>query len=264
MVVETVTIRGTSDGLVIHLGEGPLPVILEALEGRLQSSASFFVGGRVALRVGDRALSIEQLQAIGELLEKAGVTLWAVESTHPTTCASTQAMGLECNLRPTSATEAVQAPGLREEMVGVVFHRTLHSGQSIQFAGHVVLIGDLNPGAEITAAGDVIIWGKLRGKVHAGAAEDEQAIICALGFAPSQIRIGRQIARSPERGHWLKNTRAPSVPEIARVYRGRIVVDPWNPDAEANSEPGSWKQRFRRLLRRHPRSSPDLSPEVRS
>jgi hypothetical protein len=58
-MVETVTIKGTSDGLVITLGAGPFQTVLRDLERHLASRASFFIGGRVALRVGERPLSVE-------------------------------------------------------------------------------------------------------------------------------------------------------------------------------------------------------------
>jgi len=72
------------------------------------------------------------------------------------------------------------------------------------------------------AGGDIIIWGKLRGTAHAGAGGDEEAVICALQLAPSQIRIASLIARSPERG------RAPQAAEIASAQNGRIVVERWD------------------------------------
>ena len=95
MVGEAITIKGTSDGLVITLGDGPFDKIVGEMEAQLISKASFFVGGRVALRVGDRALSSEQLPTVGSMLEEIGVTLWAVEGTHPTTCLSARELGLE-------------------------------------------------------------------------------------------------------------------------------------------------------------------------
>lgn len=223
MVRDLVTIKGTGEGLVITLGEGPLPTVLEAMEAHLNSRASFFVGGRVALRVGERALSVEQLQAIGATLERIGVSLWAVESAHPTTNASAQELGLETELRPApSATPAVSGPIPLEEMEGVVVRRTLRSGQVIHHAGHITLIGDVNPGAEIIAGGDIIVWGKLLGTAHAGALGDDKAVICALQLAPSQIRIGTHIARSPEK------SRRPKVPEIASVQEEGIVVERWD------------------------------------
>ena len=219
---ESVTIKGTSEGLTITLGPGPLESVLDDMEDRLDAKASFFVGGRVALRVGDRHLSVEQLQTIGKRLEEHGVTLWAVEGDHPVTHAATQELGLETSLHPTSRPSAAAAEEYSwDEMIGVVIRGTLRSGQAVRHAGHVTLIGDVNPGAEIVAGGDIVVWGKLRGTVHAGAMGHEKAIVCALELMPNQIRIGSHIARSPERG------RPPKVPEIASVQEERIVVERW-------------------------------------
>ena len=88
-------------------------------------------------------------------------------------------------------------------------------------AGTIVVVGDVNPGAQIVAEGDVIVWGKLRGVVHAGAAGDEDAMVGALILAPTQLRIGKQIARAPD------DKRARHFPEVARVREGRIIVEPW-------------------------------------
>jgi septum site-determining protein MinC len=221
--VETVTIKGTSEGLIISLGPGPLYEVLEEMESRLSTKASFFRGGRVALRVGDRPLNPEQLRSIGNTLEEVGVSLWAVEGTHPTTHTAARELGLETALHPAGPPVPADPDHIPlEEMSGIVVRRTLRSGQAVHHAGHVVLIGDVNPGAEVVAGGDIVIWGKLRGTAHAGAMGDEQAVICALQLMPSQIRIGSLIARPPDRG------RPPKVPEIAGVQKGRIVVERWN------------------------------------
>jgi septum site-determining protein MinC len=221
-MTDSVTIKGTSEGLVITLGEGSLGAVLDEMDTRLGAKASFFVGGRVALRVSDRSLSSEQLQKIGSQLEAHGVTLWAVESEHPATCAAAEGLGLETSLHATarsSEPEPEQIP--REDLTGLLIRRTLRSGQAIRHAGHVTLIGDLNPGAEIVAGGDIVVWGKLRGIAHAGAMGDEGAIICALELAPSQIRISSHVARPPER------SRSPKTPEFASVQGDRIIVERW-------------------------------------
>ncbi len=222
-MTETVSIKGTSEGLVISLSAGPLNTVLAEMEARLSAKASFFLGGRVALRVGDRALSAEQLEAIGQKLEELGVTLWAVDSSHPATHAAAKELGLETSLHP-SGHPAPPEPEMLpwEDVTGIVVRRTLRSGQSIRHAGHVTLIGDVNPGAEIVAGGDIIVWGKLRGIAHAGAIGDDGAIVCALELAPSQIRIGSHIARSPER------SRPAKVPETASVQEDQIVVERWS------------------------------------
>lgn len=221
--MERVVIRGTREGLIINLGSGPLYEVLEEMETRLSSQASFFRGGRVVLHTGDRALSTEQLRSIGNLLEGLGVSLWAIETDHPETETAARELGLEvrADLAPPLAAEVPEML-LREERPGMVVRRTLRSGQAVHHTGHVVLIGDVNPGAEIVAGGDIVIWGKLRGTAHAGAMGDETALICALQLMPSQIRIGSLIARPPDR------SRPPKVPEVASVQKGRIVVERWS------------------------------------
>lgn len=66
----------------------------------------------------------------------------------------------------------------------------VRSGQKIESKKHIVIMGDVNPGSEISAGGDVIVLGRLAGKVHAGCPNDETAIIFALEFKPTQVRIG--------------------------------------------------------------------------
>ncbi len=221
-VDESVVIKGTKDGLAVTLGEGPLDAIRAELESRLASRASFFLGGRAALKVRDRPLTVDELQSIGAIFEQAGMSLWAVEGSHPTTYRSAGELGLETTLgAPVPRDVSSQEPS-QKELPGIVVRRTLRAGQEIEFAGHVTLIGDVNPGAEIVAGGDVIVWGKLRGVVYAGALGDESAVVCALQLAPSQIRIGSLIATPPDRA------RPPKVPEMAAVQQGTIVVERWD------------------------------------
>jgi len=221
-MTEPVTIKGTSEGLIITLGSGPFETVLGEMEERLASRASFFRGGRVALRVGDRSMSVEQLQAIGAILERLGMSLWAVDGDHPATHAAARELQLEVDLRPGVPPAAVSSePVSLEEMAGLVVRRTLRSGQAVHYPGHVTLIGDVNPGAEIVAGGDIIVWGRLKGNAHAGAMGDEQAVICALQMQPNQIRIGSHIARAPDR------TWRPKAPEKASIQDGLIVVERW-------------------------------------
>jgi septum site-determining protein MinC len=229
MIEERIVIRGTSAGLIIKMGAGDWDMLLQELDTRLSSTPSFFRGGRVALVVGRRKLADDELQKIGELLERHKVSLWAVEGEDPETQAASRNLGLEVQVDAQArlpmegavpGTDALPSPV--EGTTGVLMRRTLRSGQAVRYHGHVVIIGDVNPGAEIVASGDVVVWGKLRGTVHAGAEGDESAVVCALHLAPTQLRIGSYIARSPEEAvqdTWL--------PEKAFVQGDRIVAEPW-------------------------------------
>lgn len=70
------------------------------------------------------------------------------------------------------------------------FHKgSLRSGQRMEFEGSLVMIGDVNPGAEIIAGENIIVLGELRGLAHAGAKGNRDAIIEAVEIEATQLRI---------------------------------------------------------------------------
>jgi septum site-determining protein MinC len=224
MLNERIIIKGTSKGLVVTIGPGGWEGLIEELDVQLGERASFFKGGRVALHVGPRQLSRTQLEAVGQILSKHQVSLWAVESEAPGTQEAALELGLETSLTPPKSPaepyQAVEAQGN-----SMVIRRTLRSGQVFHHPGHIVVIGDVNPGAEIRAGGSVIVWGRLRGIVHAGADDGQatDAVVCALHLNPMQLRIGNYSARAPaeDADHEL-------LPEMASVQGDQIVAEPWN------------------------------------
>ncbi len=102
----------------------------------------------------------------------------------------------------------------------LLVQKTLRSGQSIKHSGNVVILGDVNPGAEIIADGHVIVIGTVRGVIHAGASGDESATITAFYLTPTQLRIGKFISRSAE-----GNRPCPESPEVARIDNGVLVIE---------------------------------------
>lgn len=103
----------------------------------------------------------------------------------------------------------------------VMYEKSLRSGQNIHFDGNVVILGDVNPGAEIVAGGHVLVMGALRGLVHAGAAGDEDATVTALHFSPTQVRIASHITRPPDGGQEYGH----KPPEIARIRDDNVVIE---------------------------------------
>lgn len=107
----------------------------------------------------------------------------------------------------------------------ILYETSLRSGQSIDFDGNVVVLGDVNAGAEIVASGHILVMGALRGMAHAGSGGDEDATVTALTFAPTQVRIASHITRPPEEGE----RGAHSKPETARVKEDGVVIEEYHP-----------------------------------
>ncbi|MBP2644676.1 MAG: minC [Firmicutes bacterium] len=108
------------------------------------------------------------------------------------------------------------------ETNALVVNRTLRSGQKVVYEGSIVIIGDLNPGAEVVAGEDIIIMGACRGLAHAGASGNQGATITANRIQATQLRIAEVIARAPD--DLDKSARI----ETARIKDGYVVIEPAN------------------------------------
>jgi septum site-determining protein MinC len=231
---QLVTIKGIKDGLLISLNQNEdWQNILNDLATRIDEQSSFFSGAFITVALGNRPVPRYALSSLKALLERRGLALTLILSESDTTLDAAQALDLRTAL-PTSQTGKHQPtdtlPSINPEeegVPGVMIRRTLRSGRIVRSKGHVVVYGDVNPGAEIVAAGDVIIWGVLRGSVHAGSEGDDAAIVCALDFMPMRLHIGNHIAEVEKLNNGNQRRRKPA-PEIAMVKNSKIVVDTWS------------------------------------
>jgi len=223
---DPITIKGIREGLLVTVGDAETwPTTAQGLLTRIDETADFFKGAKLALAIGTRAISAADLGRLRDYLSERNVSLWAVLSDSAMTVSAAQALGLNVAL-PTSAPakreqqeREVDSEEARQE--AVYLRRTLRSGRSVRHTGHVIVVGDVNAGAEIVADGDVVVWGHLRGTVHAGASGDVTAVICALELSPTQLRIADLIATSPAH-------RGEARPELARIKDRRIVAERWS------------------------------------
>jgi septum site-determining protein MinC len=223
---DPITIKGIREGLLVTVGDAETwPVTSQGLLTRIDQATDFFKGAKLALAIGARALPAADLGRLRDDLSERNVSLWAVLSDSPLSVKAAQALGLNVAL-PTSAPirrdqpeREVDSEEPRQE--AVYLRRTLRSGRSVRHPGHVIVVGDVNAGAEVIAEGDVVVWGHLRGTVHAGAGGDPEAVVCALDLSPTQLRIADLIATSPAH-------RGEPRPELARIKDGRIVAERWS------------------------------------
>ena len=225
-----ITIKGVRDGLLVILpSDGDFASVHALLSSELKEKFSFLLGSRIILQTGKRPFTKKQLITIYTLFGEHKLDLWAVLGTRAETREAARELGLATRLAG-SHTD-LDGNVLHEEKTAVsnkapqanslLLRETFRSGRSVQHDGHVIIIGDVNPGAEITAGGNVIVWGRLRGLVHAGAYGDETAVICALDLNPTQLRIAGQIAIPPQ-----ENGRKPT-PEQAIIRDGQIIAESW-------------------------------------
>lgn len=219
-----IQIKGLRDGLLVSLDDAPWAEQLAALIAQVDAQPSFFQGARLALDVASQVLKVDDLVSLRDQLSERGISLWAVLSESPTTEKTSQLLGLATRIskpRP-EETRKFAVEDLGEE-TALFLNRTLRSGTRIEFAGHVVVLGDVNPGAEILAEGNVIIWGRLRGTVHAGYKGNREAVVCALDFSPMQLRIADEASAA-------MSPKASSKPQIARINEfGNLQAENWSP-----------------------------------
>jgi len=101
------------------------------------------------------------------------------------------------------------------------FHQgTVRSGEYLDSPGDLLILGDVNPGAKVSAEGNIIIWGRLLGIAHAGRNGNPQATISALQLRPVQLRIAKKVARGPKEKPQL------GIAEQARIVSEEIVISP--------------------------------------
>ncbi len=215
-------LKGTRNGMLLTLEPGyPWEQVIEALSARLAESPTFFQRSVLSLDTRRRPLQPAEMEELGTVLEPYEMTFKEVGSDE-----LTDPRQLPSGARR-DAPAGNTSPGLairpgRDVTDALITRRTVRSGQQLQYESSVVIMGDVNSGAEVIAGGDVIVWGTLRGTVHAGYPGNEEAVVCALTLAPVQLRIGNHASRPPE------DDLPSQIPEIASVKEGQIVVESWN------------------------------------
>jgi septum site-determining protein MinC len=177
--------------------------------------------GPVDLLCGHWPLRVGDYQRLRELLASTALSLRKVCCLEEGAWVAAASMGW-----------AVERPAMGEEtypaevtpLAGLSIHQgTLRSGDHQHAVGSLLVLGDVNPGALISAAGHVMVWGRLRGIAHAGRSGDRTASIVALQLHPLQLRIADLVARGPEEAPPL------GLAEKAHLVDGNIQIDPAEP-----------------------------------
>ncbi|HLO48162.1 MAG TPA: septum site-determining protein MinC [Kamptonema sp.] len=185
----------------------------QQLKVRLSAGERFWrPNTEVHLMANDRLLDVRQLQAIADALCEVELQLKRVHTTRRQTAVAAATAGYaveqQSSVASLNKTPSEKASSLAEPLY---LQMTIRSGVEIRHPGTVIILGDVNPGGSVVAQGDILVWGRLRGVVHAGAGGNAKSVIMTLQMEPMMIRIAEYVARGPE------NQPTQFYPEVAYV-----------------------------------------------
>lgn len=191
-------IKGVNDNLVIIFGHGTFTDFVNVLHKKLADNINFFKGSKVLFRgEGLNTLDQEEILELQKICLKHGMML----------------NNISANIE-------------RSNNQDLFVYRNIRSGQKLRSEGSLVIWGDVHESAEIAAAGDIIVLGKLEGIAHAGCYGNKNSMVFALSLAPGQIRIADNFSRAPA------NDTKGYTPEVAYYDGKNICITVYNPKAK--------------------------------
>ena len=169
---DLITFKLKNEVFSIIFTEGiPFEALKKILIAKLEESSHFFEGTKLRTILKGRSFSKTEFEEIKEIITRV-IKFDNIEEEKIKY--DWEANNIEGNTR--------------------FYKGTMRSGVSINYNGNVVVMGDINPGAEVIASGNIVVTGTIRGMVHAGCKGSETAIISGMGIHPTQIRIANIIA----------------------------------------------------------------------
>ncbi|MGP4061569.1 septum site-determining protein MinC [Halobacillus litoralis] len=178
---QKIMIKGTRDGLTLRLDDQcSFDSIIKELQEMLAQNGITDEQPmiRVTIQLGKRYLTEDQKEELASVVrEKQKLVVDRIES------------------EVLTKDEALE---WKENTEITPVAKTIRSGQLVEVRGDLLLIGDVNPGGQVNATGNIFIMGSLRGIAHAGYEGDKKAVVAASYMQPSQLRIADQLSRSPD------------------------------------------------------------------
>ncbi len=244
--IENVLIKGVREGLLFILDDdAPFAQILHEMHQKINAQPNFFRGAGAVINGGNRVVEAPEFDRLYKMLTRNEMHVLTFVSMSAQTRMIAESFGVASRPPSFAAGDAGESLGLRgrgmysgarlaeaagngavaDVGTGLFLRSNLRQGQTVRYPGDVCVLGDVEAGAEVIADGDVVIWGILRGLVHAGAGGDDEAVVCALQMSPVQLSIAGVVSRFPSYTSRFPGETQP--PELARLEAGRIVIEGW-------------------------------------
>ena len=223
-----VALKGLRDGIAVDIDDkADFVSIIEVLRQKVSDGKRFFAGANTKVYFKGRKLSAEEESTLlGIISNVVGVAAIPKQADIPLPAPAP--VKLEETKADEPITKEIDEPETVQDKVkknftesNCAFYRSgLRSGQTIKYSGSVVIMGDVNPGSEVVADGNVVILGSLKGLAHAGAAGDESCFVLANTMQPVQLRIATVISSMPK----SKQNKQDTNPSYAYVKDGKISI----------------------------------------
>ncbi len=217
-----VVFKGKKNGITILLDDKTEFEQVKTIFGKKVIDAKkFFMGAEASISFQGRTLSEDEEAELLNILTKESelkVSYVRKEEKPPTNIVEDFISSISAKMKKPM-----------EQQIGwevmTSFHSgSLRSGQSIKYPGSVVVVGDINPGAEVIAEGNVIILGTARGVVHAGCSGNTSCYVCALCLRPIQLRIADMITHIPY--SFLEKNKENNSPSYAYIKNDKLYIEP--------------------------------------
>lgn len=185
----TVVIKSNKSGMTVILApEVPFEQLLRDIAVKFEDSTKFWGAVQMTLTLTGRPLTpAQEFQIANVIMEHSQIEIVCL---------------VDLDSNRTKRCEKALNEKLMElsSATGQFYRGCLKKGESLESEASIVIIGDVEQGARVTARGNVIVLGELRGTVLAGVSGNELAVIVALTMAPYQLKIANLSTHTNEKG----------------------------------------------------------------
>lgn len=217
----SVIIKSFQHGISLHLpNEGDMEDILEKISSKFKDSAAFFKDAKMVLSIEGRILCDEEEKAIVETIEaNSDIKILCLIGKDS-----------ETENRILKALEQYQnmADDKKDHNLGQFYRGSLKSGQVLETDSSIIILGDVNPGANVISKKDIIIIGGLYGNAYAGGNGETGHYIIALDISAECIKVDNHRYNATKTPKWP--IRPKYQPKIAHVVNDTLVVEPVSKD----------------------------------
>jgi len=226
----SVIFKGKNDGILIILDNKiTFNELKTAFEEKVLQAGNFFRGANLSVTFKGRDLEeTEEMELLNIISDNSGLNISFVhDKDEKTFFVKQQKLSKIDNINIFSNKKDNNAKNINSKVISAFenitsFHKgSVRNGQSLKFKGSIIVIGDVNPGGEVIAEGNVIVLGSVKGLVHAGCMGYSDCFVIALDLRPTQLRIADIVTYFPK-----KDKSAKAMPECAFAKEREIYVEP--------------------------------------